>query len=161
MIKRTLWGFVCWLIVIGPAYAGTLDVSYGNYACIAHRTVGLQSDSEKRDRFAGKIQLPVEGERFLLKIAEINNNDRAWCRTAKPGTLNVEDEYSYWWLCKSASEVTFSQGKYGLPLRGDGLHLFQDRLGGWFHIIQGLTYIFAYTDFGGNFYLEEGVCQKQ
>ena len=155
------WGFMAWVIVIGPAYADPLDVSCGSYPCVVHRTVGLQSDATKRERFAGAIKQPVEAERLLLKIAPINNDERTWCQKAKAGVQSVRDEYDLWWKCKSTSEVTFSQGKNSMPLRSDDIHIFRERLGGWLHIIKGLKYTYAYPDYSGNFYLEERVCQKQ
>ncbi len=161
MSGLTLLQLMCCFLFFGLTFAEAQPVTYGNYICVAHRSVGLQSDPQKRERFAGRIKLSSEEESFLLKIANIENTDREWCRTAKPGVLYLDSEFEYWWSCKTKSEATFSKDKYGLPLRSDGTNVFKERLSGWFHIAQDLKYVFSYTDYGGNYYLEEGVCQKR
>jgi len=134
----------------------------GSYACIAQRVIGMQGKAETNKRTWGRIALAPEQERFLVKTAKINEDQRRWCSSATVGKLGIEDHRRLWWECKTSYELTFSRGKYSLPLRGDNLHIFHDGIYGTFHMTVFMTYVFFSADFNvGNYYLEEGVCQKQ
>ena len=144
------WGFMAWVIVIGPAYADPLDVSYGSYACVVHRTVGLQSDATKQERFAGAIKQPVEAERFAHGV-----------RRQKPACSLCVTNMTYGGNASPPRRSRFHRAKTACPCVAMTSIFSESGLGGWLHIIKGLKYTYAYPDYSGNFYLEEGVCQKQ
>lgn len=149
------------LALLTAAGIGNAETAFGTFACVAERAVGLQGEPGGDQRYAGRIQLSPGERRFTITIDRTERGRGKRCRISKPGAADspVEDEYSLWWFCKATSELRFSAGKYAEPLRGDDLHIFRDRLSGWLHLADDLRYVFAYTDFGGNFFLEEGSCQ--
>lgn len=150
------------LFIIGStAYGKEEKVEYGTYACIAQRTVGLQGDSESGHRTYGKIKLSADKEHFLATISRIDDNDRTWCKTAKVGDGIVTNEYRFWWYCKTKNQLSFSKSKYPLKFRSDGMHVFRSELDSVFHIFNEEKYIFYSTSLEGDFYLEEGVCQRK
>ena len=120
----------------------------GAYACVTHRAVGLQG-GEDGPRFAGRIKLPDEEQRFIVKIARTEHTD-----DCKWGERAFDD----WYFCKTSFELTFSKSKAPDTLRGDNLNVFVGSYGNRFHIFDDLTYVFSYRDLGGNYYLEEGEC---
>lgn len=139
------------------------EPSLGGYRCAADRAVGLQGDVESSQRYSGRIELPA-GERhfgLILGRSEVGQGRRCKPRRAGDDDAPPGDEFSLWWFCKATTELIFSTGKYGSPLRGDDTNIFRDRLSGWFHLADDLRYVFAYTDFGGNFFLEEGRCEPE
>ena len=147
-------------ILAGPDTAPA-ETAYGTYQCKAERAVGLQGDAASAQRYSGRVGLRAAEQGFTITIdrTEVGRGKR--CKTARPGSEDspVGDEYSRWWFCKATTELTFSPGKYAEPLRGDDRHIFRDRLSGWLHLAEDLRYVFAYTDFAGNFFLEEGTCR--
>jgi hypothetical protein len=148
------------LVMPMASFSAEEPLQPGSYACIAQRVLGMQGKAETGKRTWGRIALAPEQERFLVKTAKINEDQRRWCSSASVGQLGIEDYRRLWWECKTSYELTFSRGKYSLPLRSDNLYIFHDSLYGTFHL--GVTYVFFSADFNvGNYYLEEGVCQKQ
>jgi hypothetical protein len=132
----------------------------GRYACEAERVVGLQG-TPTGDRYGGRIALPAGEKRFGLTLDRTEVGRGRKCRPGQPAGAERagSDAYLRWWLCQATTEATFSGGKYEAPLRGDDLNIFRDRLSGWLHLADDLRYLFAYTDFAGNFFLEEGTCE--
>lgn len=132
----------------------------GRYACVADRAVGLQG-APTGDRYGGRIELPAAEKRFGLTLDRTEIGRGRKCRPGQPAVAEPasSDAYLRWWLCQATTEATFSGGKYEAPLRGDDLNIFRDRLSGWLHLADDLRYLFAYTDFAGNFFLEEGTCE--
>jgi len=137
------------------------DPSLGSYSCTAERAVGLQGDGATGQRYGGRIELPAAEKRFGLSLGRTEVGQGRRCRPRQPGNRDdpANDEYSLWWFCRATTELTFSGGKYEPSLRGDDTNIFRDRLSGWFHLADDLRYVFAYTDFAGNFFLEEGRCE--
>lgn len=146
---------------------------YGNYVCLVQRIVGFEGGFKDKPPYAGKI-LPEEQASFLMKISKINNDRPWWCFPAKIGGKVTDfhslapDEYTYWWKCKTTSELTISSDMYPSPMRGDSLNLFRGEqhnypIFAWFHISEGLKYKYGNTYLIGDLYsyLEEGVCQKK
>ena len=117
----------------------------------------LQDDTAGARRYAGRIELRAPERHFGITLGRTEVGQGRRC---KPGQPPTADEYSRWWFCQARTELTFSAGKYEPSLRGDDFHIFRDRLSGWLHLADDLRYVFAYTDFGGNFFLEEGTCQR-
>jgi hypothetical protein len=132
----------------------------GRYACEAARAVGLQG-TPSGDRYGGRIELPAPQKRFGLTLDRTEVGRGRKCRPGQPALAGPAgtDAYLRWWLCQATTEATFSGGKYEATLRGDDLNIFRDRLSGWLHLADDLRYLFAYTDFAGNFFLEEGTCE--
>ncbi len=149
--------------VFAAASPSGAETTFGTYQCAAERVVGLQGDAGSDGRYAGRIQLNPGEQRFSITVDRTERGRGRRCRTDRTGAAEspVQDEHSLWWFCRATTELSFSAGKYGEPLRGDDLHIFRDRLSGWFHLADDLRYVFAYTDFGGNFFLEEGTCQAE
>lgn len=136
--------------------------SLGSYSCTAERAVGLQGDGANGQRYGGRIELPAAETHFGLSLGRTEVGQGRRCRPRQPGNRDdpANDEYSLWWFCRATTELTFSGGKYEPSLRGDDTNIFRDRLSGWFHLADDLRYVFAYTDFSGNFFLEEGNCGR-
>ena len=151
------------LALLAAATPSGAETAFGTYQCGAERVVGLQGDAQSDRRYAGRIQLSPGEQRFSVTLDRTERGRGRRCRTDRTGAVDspVQDEYSLWWFCRATTELSLSAGKYGEPLRGDDLHIFRDRLSGWFHLADDLRYVFAYTDFGGNFFLEEGTCQAE
>ena len=137
------------------------EPSLGAYSCKVDRAVGLQGDLAGGERYSGRIVLPAAETRFTISLDHTEVGRGKHCRPRKAGGKDAPpaDEYSLWWFCKARTELAFPGGKYGSELRGDDTNIFRDRLSGWFHLADDLRYVFAYTDFGGNFFLEEGRCE--
>ena len=147
------------LVMPMASFSAEGSLQPGSYACIAQRAEGIQSKADTDKRTWGRIA--VAPERFLVKTAKISEDQRRWCSSASVGQPGIEDHRRLRWECKTGYELTFSQGKYSLPLRGDNLHTFHGSAYGTFHMTVTLTYVFVLADYDvGNFYLEEGVCQK-
>ena len=150
------------LIILGnTAHGKEENVDYGTYACIAQRTVGLQGDRESGQRTHGKIILPAEQDHFLVTISRIEDNDRTWCKNSKVGNRLVTNEYRFWWYCRTKNQLSFSKDKYPLNFRSDEMNIFRSELDPVFHITNDGRYIFYSTNLEGDFYLEEGVCQRK
>ena len=149
------------LALWAAAPPGGAENAFGTYQCTAEHVVGLQGDIGSDRRYAGRIQLNPGEQRFSVTLDHTERGRGKRCRSDWLGAADspVQDEYSLWWFCRATTELSFSPGKYGEPLRGDDLHIFRDRLSGWFHLADDLRYVFAYPDFGGNFFLEEGTCR--
>jgi hypothetical protein len=143
------------LICAAPA-AG--EPRLGSYACMADRAVGLQG-VPTGGRYGGRIELPPAEKHFGLTLSRTEIGRGRKCRPGQPEAAGG-DGYHRWWLCQATTEAAFSGGKYDGPLRGDDLNIFRDRLSGWLHLADDLRYLFAYTDFAGNFFLEEGTCER-
>jgi hypothetical protein len=143
--------------------AGTVaaEPAFGGYSCTADRAVGLQGDIETDRRYAGRIELRAAEKRFGVTLGRTEVGQGRRCKPRRAGDPDTPpgDEYSLWWFCKATTELTFTGGKHESELRGDDTNIFRDRLSGWFHLADDLRYVFAYTDFGGNFFLEEGRCE--
>lgn len=152
-------GFVRTTVLIALAGAGPAagEPAIGSYSCTADRAVGLQGDPTSGRRYGGRIELPAAEQRFGLSLTRTEVGLGKKCRREHPGVAG-SDAYSQWWFCAATTELTFAPGKYAQPLRGDDRNIFRDRLSGWFHLADDLRYVFAYTDFAGNFFLEEGAC---
>jgi hypothetical protein len=147
------------LACAGPALA---EPALGGYSCTADRAVGLQGDAAS-ERYGGRIQLRPAERQFSISLRRTEVGQGKRCRTGQaraPDSL-LRDQYSLWWFCRATTELSFSAGKYQSSLRGDDLNIFRDRLSGWFHLADDLRYVFAYTDFAGNFFLEEGTCERE
>lgn len=142
------------------AAPGVGEPRLGRYACAAERAVGLQQ-APTGDRYGGRIELPAAEKRFGLTLDRTEVGRGRKCRSGQPAVAEAggSEAYLRWWLCQATTEATFSGGKYEAPLRGDDLNIFRDRLSGWLHLADDLRYLFAYTDFAGNFFLEEGTCE--
>jgi len=151
------------LALFAATTPGGAETALGTYQCVAERVVGLQGDAGSDRRYAGRIQLTPGEQHFSITLDRTERGRGRRCRDERLSAADspVQDEYSLWWFCRATTELSFSPGKYGEPLRGDDLHIFRDRLSGWLHLADDLRYVFAYTDFGGNFFLEEGICQAQ
>lgn len=150
------------LVMPMASFSAEGSLEPGSYACIAQRAEGMQGNADPGKRGWGRIEIAPEQERFLVKISKIDEDQRRWCSSASVGQLGKEDHRRLWWECKASYELTFSQAKYSLPLRGEYLHTFHGSAHGTFHMTVTLTYVFVLADYDvGNFYLEEGVCQKQ
>jgi len=151
------------LVLLTAAAPSGAATDFGTYQCVAERVVGLQGDAGGEGRYAGRIQLNPGEQHFSVTIDRTERGRGRRCRSDRTGAADspVQDEYSLWWFCRATTELSFSAGKYGESLRGDDLHIFRDRLSGWFHLADDLRYVFAYTDFGGNFFLEEGTCRAE
>jgi hypothetical protein len=151
------------LALFAATTPGGAENAFGTYQCAAERVVGLQGDVGSDRRYAGRIQLNPDEQRFSVTLDRTERGRGRRCRSDRTGTADspVQDEYSLWWFCRATTELSFSPGKYGEPLRGEDLHIFRDRLSGWFHLADDLRYVFAYTDFAGNFFLEEGTCEPE
>lgn len=119
----------------------------GELACEAARSAGIQGND---GRYAGRIELPPAEQRFSAEIRRLAAN-RPGCRSPKRGTT-----HEAWWQCGAALEAVLS--RYPQPLRSDDGYIFHDRLSGWFHLADDGRYTFAYTDFTGNYFIEEGRC---
>lgn len=137
------------------------DPSLGSYSCTAERAVGLQGDGANGQRYGGRIELRAAEKHFGLSLGRTEVGQGRRCRPRQAGSRDdpANDEYSLWWFCRATTELTFPGGKYEPSLRGDDTNIFRDRLSGWFHLADDLRYVFAYTDFAGNFFLEEGRCE--
>ena len=146
-------------VIAAGAAAG--EPSLGAYSCTADRAVGLQGSIEDGQRYAGRIELRAAEKRFGVTVARTEVGRGKRCKPRKAGDEDAvaRDEYGLWWFCRATTELTFSGGKYDPALSGDDTNIFRDRLSGWFHLADDLRYVFAYTDFGGNFFLEEGRCE--
>jgi hypothetical protein len=145
---------------VAPAAAAP---TLGGYSCAADRAVGLQGDAASGQRYGGRIQLPPAERHFTISLrrTEVGRGKRCRAGQADAPESPLGDAYSLWWFCTAGTELSFSPGKYEPTLRGDDLNIFRDRLSGWFHLADDLRYLFAYTDFAGNFFLEEGTCERE
>jgi hypothetical protein len=121
--------------------------SIGGHACEAARSAGIQGSD---GRYAGRIELPPAEQRFSAEIRRLAAN-RPGCRSPKRGAT-----HEGWWQCGAVLESVLS--KYPQPLRSDDGYIFHDRLSGWFHLADDGRYTLAYTDFAGNYFIEEGRC---
>ena len=142
----------------------------GTYACIAHRTVGLQ-DNESGGRYAGKIELPTEQKNFLIIISR--RPITASCELVRKKIAEgkafdwVFGPYKIFWEC-AMYELKFSKGKAPYGLRGTDTNVFRTLpLTDNFWIRADLAYSYQYITAGikedrsiTNNYVEEGVCQK-
>jgi len=124
----------------------------GTLACEAARAAGIQG---KDARNAGRIELPAAEQRFSAEIRRLAAN-RPGCPSSKSGATGHRATLEGWWQCGAALEVALS--KYPQPLRSDDGYIFHDRLSGWFHLAVDGRYTLAYTDFAGNYFVEEGRC---
>lgn len=136
----------------------------GVYHCLTYRMIGLHG--EAADRFAGKIKLTREEERFWVKIGapQFDDYELDFCKRY-PVVPNAKVSLIVWWHCAADSEVTFSENKSILPMRGNvnneqGQYR-QLTDGSFFKIFQDLTYVlFDSYDSKKRYYLEEGACEK-
>lgn len=128
----------------------------GAYHCEAGRAAGIQGRDE---RYAGRIELPAAEQRFAAGIRRLPAT-RPGCRGASPSRAERAAGHEAWWRCGAAFELELPGSKYPEPLRSDDGYIFRDRLSGWFHLADDLRYVFAYTDFAGNYFVEEGACQR-
>ncbi|MCU0766827.1 MAG: hypothetical protein MUE39_05530 [Gammaproteobacteria bacterium] len=153
-----MWRTPAVLVLLVPTAAalGADPPRAGRYACEAARTAGIQGEG----RYAGRIELPAAEQQFTAEIQRLASG-RPGCRGARPGTPERRASHEAWWQCGAALEVTLSRGKYAQPLRSDDGYIFHDRLSGWLHLAEDLRYVFAYTDFAGNYFVEEGRCASE
>ena len=147
------------LVCAGPAGA---EARPGTYTCTADRAVGLQGDAGSGRRYSGRIELPAAERQFAITLGRTEVGQGRRCKPGQPRAADalLSDEYSLWWFCRARTELSFSPGKYEPSLRGDDFNIFRDRLSGWLHLADDLRYVFAYSDFSGNFFLEEGNCGR-
>ena len=130
---------------------------------IIYRMVGLHG--EGADRFAGRINITGEEQRFWVKIAAPDFDSFAlqFCKT-HPVAPNAKVSMIVWWNCAADSEVTFSENRSIPSMRGNAKtypgqiqaaerrQLFQD-------IPRSEYILFDSYESGKRFYLEEGACE--
>jgi hypothetical protein len=151
--------------------------SLGAYACIVHRAVGFQGDRDKGERTAGRITLPDEQAHFTLTLKQRADGMAAsrYCNEAKPHGpgrdyqppkpgeygMRYYSDLSYWFYCKATYELQLSPAKVRAAMRGDYPYKFRDHSGDAnFKFSGGKNFVYTYDDSAGNFYMEEGECQK-
>jgi hypothetical protein len=139
-------------------------VEYGTYACVTQRLVGHQTSEPDKVRRSGQIRPPTD--RFLVTIEKIKRESSEICDPTQPFTsLNKAPRtYEWWWECDSKNKATFSKGKSPAitdNFRSDAMNVFLDELGvSSFWVTGKGEYRLVYDNFGGDHYLEEGVCQR-
>jgi len=150
----------------------------GAYACIVHRAVGIQGDGKKGERFAGPIKLLDEQAKFTLTLKKRDDGliGSSYCAEAKPhgpepdfykpgkpveSGFRYYSDLDYWFTCKATYEMQLSPSKMASALRGDDRHMFIG-YGHWhmFRLFGGQSFLHTYDDSAGNWYMEEGQCQK-
>jgi len=139
---------------------------------------GVQSDAQAGERFAGAIKLPPEKATFTLTLKKRNDGlaGSSYCAEAKPHGpesdfykpgkapetgLRYYSDIDYWFACKATYELQLSPAKVVAALRGDDRYTFMDKFQ-WqvFHLFGGQGFVYTHDDSAGNFYMEEGQCQK-
>jgi hypothetical protein len=164
----------------GPSFAppGASPPELGAYACVVHRTAGIQGDSKTGERFSGAIKLPTEQAAFTLTLKKRSDGlaGSSYCAEAKPHDpepdfykpgkasttgMRYYSDIDYWFTCKAAYELQLSPSKVVAALRGDDPYTFTDE-GHWhiFHLFGSGRFMYTYDDAAGNWYMEEGQCQK-
>ena len=136
----------------------------GVYRCMTQRMVGFHN--EGADRFAGKVRLTPEEQRFWVKIQppELDEDERQFCKDY-PAVPGSKVSLIVWWHCAAELEATFSENKSMLPMRGNKTaepgHFRQAAGGSFFTLSPDLAYVlFDGFDAKKRLYLEEGICEK-
>jgi hypothetical protein len=156
------------LLDAAPGIADDLQQDWtiepGVYHCLTSRMIGLHG--EAADRFAGKIKLTREQQRFWVKIGapQFDDYEPDFC-SRYPAVPGAKVSLIVWWHCAADSEATFSENKSILPMRGNvNTEPGQYRQlpgGSFFKLFPDLTYVlFDAYDSKKRFYLEEGACEK-
>jgi hypothetical protein len=161
------------ILCTARCYAGD-SIEYGTYVCVVQRSVGIQGDGA--DRRQGRIKLPDEQEKFVMKIEGLGKPEgleRVACANApakrermSPPERYRTSGYDLWWSCDTTVKLTFSKGKSARELRADRLRgmdsIFRENLAGFLTFNPAtMRYSYSYFEFPMNFYLEEGVCEKK
>lgn len=164
----------------GPSFAppGSSLPELGAYACVVHRTVGFQGDAKTGKRFSGAIKLPAEQATYTLTLKKRSDGlvGSSYCAEAKPHgpepdfykpekapatSMRYYSDIDHWFTCKATYELQLSASKVTSALRGDDRYTFMDEgLSHVFHLFGGQGFVYTYDDSAGNFYMEEGQCQK-
>ena len=144
------------ILLAAAATAAERAPPVGRYACTASAAAGLQG---KGGRYAGRIELPAAEHQFRVQVRRLSAK-RPGCGKADRSGRTGPGGHEGWWQCGAALELELPRAKYAQPLRSDDGYIFLDRLSGWFHLAEDLRYVFAYTDFAGNYFVEEGACER-
>lgn len=142
----------------------------GTYACTVHRAVGIQGDATAGKRSAGPLTLPPEKAVFtmVLGVRATDDTQGPPCATfppdkTKPMTTNPAfgSDLEYWYACRSAFSLKLSPAKESLEMRGEDRNAFHGP-GTFpqFHLYNDLAFVHTYTNFSGDWYVEEGQCRQ-
>lgn len=166
---------ITWLALAATFFAATAfatgdprsvagDVHPGVYYCVTDRMTGFQGDA--KHRYAGSISPGPDSRRFVVKISLIPPLSTA------PGDTATSTEscrksigiplppFALWWNCDATYKAEFSKDM-GVPeMHGDSSAVFRGNFFGEFHIFKDLSFILVRTDFDGNFYMQEGTCDR-
>jgi hypothetical protein len=139
------------------------QVEYGTYACITQRLVGHQTSEQDKVRRSGSLR-PLT-DRFLVIIEKIKREPGEMCDPTEPITSlhKAPRTYEWWWECDSKNKATFSSKSPSIKdnFRSDEMNVFLDEVGrSSFWLTDKGEYRLVYDNFGGDYYLEEGVCQR-
>mgnify|MGYP003372747558 CR=1 FL=1 len=145
------------------------DARVGAYACVVHRTAGIQGKGEARR--AGAIQLGPAEAAFTLTVKKVSSQEKRdiadACQAGRVGKNRklvnglYTTGFEYWFTCDANYELQMSSTKLQPTLRGDSTYVFLDS-GPFarFGLFKDLGFVYAQHDTSGNSYIEEGQCQK-
>jgi hypothetical protein len=166
-------------VLIGPLPAFSDELkppTLGKYFCYIGSSVGLQTNSQTGNRYAGKITYPENETKFFVTIEENNQPTEDWCfgssalddlkkirrgekidSTSKTYFLNDGTFYD---VCLARYKLKISGGPLGHPTYfASAPHVFRD-LFSQFWISNDLSYVWYADNSSGDHYLTEGKCEK-
>jgi hypothetical protein len=160
-----------------PAFSDEIkSPTLGKYFCFIGNSVGLQTNSQTSNRYAGKITYPENLKKFFVTIEENKQLPEDWCfgssalddlkklrrgetpdRTSKTYFLN---DGSFYNVCQARYTLKISGGP-SVPLTyfASNTNLFRDHFS-QFWITKDLSYVWYADNSSGDHYLTEGKCEK-
>lgn len=156
---KLVFGIATYLLLLGSLLSAK-QTPVDIYACVAQRVVGIQGDGDIGARVHGRINLGDSERAFLFTLVELDEDSRpATCLLPEKARDNFLFNH---FQCDMSIEMTFSKGKNQPVLRSaDGFHFISSMLGHSFYFFGDFHYVFNYTNHIGDWYLEEGECQKK
>jgi hypothetical protein len=151
------------------------DPTPGKYFCYIANIVGLQTNSQTGNRFAGSIVLAERQQKFFVTIEDNKQLPEDWCFSAdalddlkrlrrgeKPGTNSKTqflDPSMFFTACQAQFRLSTNGGPIDSLYHSDNLNIFRDEFS-QFWLRNGLNYVWQFVDLKGNAYLAEGGCEK-
>ncbi|MHC2373358.1 hypothetical protein ACVIQT_008006 [Bradyrhizobium diazoefficiens] len=148
----------------------------GKYFCFVGNAVGLQTNSQTNNRYAGKIAYPENEKKFFVSIEENKQLAEDHCFSAsalddlkKLRRGETPDRSSKTYFLDNGSFYDACQARYTLKLSGStmgsqtyyssGTNIFRDHFS-QFWFTNDLSYTWYAQNFSGDHYLTEGRCEK-
>jgi hypothetical protein len=175
-------GILAALAAAVPSFAQTPSIiskeaspKPGKYFCYISNMVGLQTNSQTKQRYAGKINLSDGNEKFFITIEKNEQlpEDRCFSPSAlddlkklRRGETPGKDSETYFLYrslyfhtCEARFKLTTSGDPIPASYYAMNTHVFTDGFS-QFWLTSNLSYVWNFNNSGGDHYLAEGRCEK-